>query len=396
MATGMSGASAFFILIPVMYALFTLALAGMALLDRNLIAARWAALGFAIAFVSILVDGFRDPGGDRWISWFTVATHFLPLLVMVQAFLVRHGHRAPRLAVVLTLFGCVYVMPDMPWAPPHWLRGVFVQAVCTMIIASALPTLWSLRRTSPVDRIAVGVIALAALSYAGRTVVIYFNPIGETAESVRDFYEGLNIIFHSASALMGMSVGIVLMMTIGYDMLRARMDEGERDPLTGLGNRRRLERQIADFEAGKRTVGAVVAIDLDHFKRINDRHGHDAGDRVLAEVGRLLRALCDPMGGACRTGGEEFVMLVADEHAAAVDRLALAIRDAIGRLELKASQQTLRVTASIGFHHRAAHETVREAVERADQAVYCAKTDGRDRVVQIVDNGGLQVFRAVA
>jgi len=391
----MSGSSAFFILIPAMYILLTLALAIIALMDRRLIAARWAALGFFIACASILVDGYRDPGGDRWVSWFTVATHFLPLLVMIQAFLSRHNRNAPTFAIILTLAACIYVMPNMIWAPPHWVRGVLVQLTCTTIIAAGLPTLWSFRRKSTVDWITFGVVLGAAASYAGRTIIIFLNPIGETQQDVIAFYEGLNLAFHSASALMGMAVGIVLMMTIGYDMVLGRMEESEIDPLTKLGNRRRLDRQIADDAAGKRSIGATLVIDLDHFKQVNDQFGHDAGDQVLRAVGAKLATLFEKFGFVCRTGGEEFVVLVDEQQAEGIAALGLSARKGISSLSFNGTLSRVSITASVGFHRREANETVREAIQRADQAVYCAKTDGRDRVVGAVKERGFQVLKAV-
>lgn len=394
----MSGASAFFILIPTMYVLFTLALGIIALIDRKLVAARWAVLGFAIAFVSIMVDGYRDPGGDRWVSWFTVATHFLPLLVMVQAFLSRHGRNAPPWAVALVIVACVFVMPNMPWAPPYWLRSVSVQAVCTAIIASGLPKLWQLRRLSKMDLIAFVVVFAAALSYAGRTVVIAMNPIGESTADIVAFYDGLNIVFHSASALMGMSVGIVLMMTIGHDMLLGQIREKEIDPLTGLGNRRKMENRIGEDAAGQRPIGAVMAVDLDHFKKVNDQFGHDAGDQVLRAVGTRLAGVFADTGCVCRTGGEEFIVLVDREYAVGISALALATRMAIADLTFDGPLARSRVTASVGFHLRECsdEDCLREAIRRADQALYCAKSNGRDQVVGAINENGLQVLKAVA
>ena len=392
----MSGSNAFFILIPAIYALFTIALTIIAFFDRRLIVARWAALGFFIAFVSITVDGYREPGGDRWIAWFTVATHFLPLLVMIQAFLSRQGRHVPKWAIALTVLASLYCIPNSPWAPPHWFRGVFVQSICTAIIASGLPLLWRYRKKSPVDWVAFAIVFGAALSYLGRTIVVALNPIGETQQDVISFYQELNLVFHAASALMGMSVGIVLMTAIGYDMVRGRTEEGEIDPLTRLGNRRRMDRRIAEDETGRRPIGAVVVIDLDHFKRVNDRFGHDAGDVVLRAVGKKLRMALGEFGCVCRVGGEEFILLVDTRHVRAVSSLALTARQAIADLSFDGAYARISVTASVGFHRRNAGETVREAVRRADQAVYCAKTDGRDRVVGMVRENGLHILKAVA
>lgn len=394
----MSGASAFFILIPAMYALFTVALGIIALVDRRLIVARWATLGFSIAFVSILVDGFRAPFGDRWISWFSVATHFLPLLVMVQAFLSRHQRNAPVFAIALTIAGCVFIMPYMPWAPPSWVRGVAVQAVCATIIASALPGLWRHRNDSRMDIMAFVAVLGASASYAGRTVVIALNPIGETRAEITEFYNGLNIVFHSVSGLMGMCVGFVLMMIIGHDMLMGQIAEKEIDPLTGLGNRRRMESRFAEDASGQRPIGAVMMVDLDHFKAINDRFGHVGGDDVLRAVGARLAGLFANTGCVCRSGGEEFMVLLDRDYSAGVSALALATRMAVADLKFDGPLANTTVTASVGFHLRArdGSDDLREAIRLADQALYCAKANGRDRVVGATQENGLQVLKAVA
>ncbi|MCB2065195.1 MAG: GGDEF domain-containing protein [Erythrobacter sp.] len=388
--------SAFFILIPAMYALFALALGLIAIVDRQLIAARWAALGFFIAFVSISVDGYRTPEGYHWVAWFTVTGHFLALLVMVQAFLSRHGRYVPRSAVLVALLSAIYVMPAMPWAPPYTSRGLIVQAVGTVVILCGVPEMWRARHKSTVDLFAFGVLLAAGLSYAGRSVFLLLHPIGNRLEDVAAFLDGLNMVLHSASALMGMCVGIVLMMMIGHDMVRGRIEEGEVDALTGVGNRRRLERELEEDQRDPGRTGGVLVIDLDHFKRINDNFGHDAGDTVLRAVGAGLNAQFAGIGTICRTGGEEFVVLVPPAFCAEVAPLARATRAMIAGLSFTGALAQLRVTASIGLHLREEGAGLHETIRRADQAVYCAKTDGRDRVVQIVRENGLQLMRAVA
>lgn len=392
----MSGASAFFIIIPAAYALFAIALATIAWWDKRLVAARWAAGGFLVATASILVDGFRDPAGDVWSAWFAVFTHFLALYIMVQAFLQRHGRNVPRITQILMVIAAVGVMPAMPWAPPYWLRGVLVQLICTAVIVSAMPQLLRLRRHSSLDWVVFAVIAGAAISYGGRTVVMILNPIGPSQADLVSFYEGLNIIFHSASALMGLSVGIVLMMTIGFDMVRHREQEGETDALTRLGNRRLLDRWISEDESGDRNVGAAIAVDLDHFKRVNDNYGHDAGDLVLRQVARVMRHHLGPYGITCRTGGEEFIALIEEQHGDAVSALSLGLKEAISGLSFEGPLSPLKITASIGFHRRSDGETLFDTMHYADQAVYCAKTDGRDRVVKLEIRNGMQLMKSVA
>ncbi|MEL1249453.1 GGDEF domain-containing protein [Aurantiacibacter gilvus] len=392
----MSGSNAFLILIPALYAVLSVALLIVAVVDRKLVSARWAALGFAIACASILVDGFRDPDGSRWVNYFTVITHFLALMVMVQAFLSRHARHVPLSIVAMVVLVAIYVMPSMPWAPPYASRGFIVQATGAIVIASGLQGLWQARRNSMVDMIAFAVVLAACLSYAGKAGVVLVNPIGPSLAEVSDFYRNLNIVFQSISAVMGMSVGIVLLMMIGHDMVRSRIEEGEIDALTQVGNRRQLERLLDEDARGRQPIGGVVVIDLDHFKRVNDNFGHDAGDTVLREVAARLKALYDGTGTVCRTGGEEFVALVPPENNAALAQLAIATRKAVAELAFERPLNQLKVTASIGFYLREQGVSARQAIQRADRAVYCAKTDGRDRVVGAVVEGGLQVLKAVA
>lgn len=393
----MSSSNSFFILIPAMYGVFSLSLALIALADRRLPAARWASLGFLIACISITIDGYRDHTQMDWWPWLSVTTHYFALLAMIQAFASRHRLRVGALAIAASILGSLIVMPEVPWAPPYWLRAIAVQVIGAAIIFSALPIMWSFRRSSAIDQIAFYVTASACFAYAARAVVAVLNPVGQSTEALTEFYAGIALMFHVTSAVTGMLVGIVLMMSIGYDMLRSRIAETEVDPLTKLGNRRRLDRLIADDEeAGGTRIGAVMVIDLDHFKKINDLFGHDAGDVVLQRVGARLTSLLGPFGEVCRTGGEEFVALIDQDFAAGTSALALAVREAIAELTFEARLARATVTASVGFHRRTEGIEVKEAIHRADQAVYCAKADGRNRVVAATSDAGLQVLKAVA
>jgi diguanylate cyclase (GGDEF)-like protein len=393
----MLSGSSFFILIPAMYAVFSLSLGLIALADRRLPAARWASLGFMIACISITIDGYRDHTQMDWWPWLSVTTHYFALLAMIQAFASRHQLRHRKLAIAIAVVGSVIVMPDVPWAPPYWLRAIAVQVIGAAIILSAMPFMWSHRQSSMIDRIAFYVTASACLAYSARAVFAMVNPVGQSAQALTEFYATVALMFHLTSAVTGMLVGIVLMMSIGYDMLRSRIAETEVDPLTKLGNRRRLDRLIIDDEEASGTrIGAVIVIDLDHFKKVNDLFGHEAGDVVLQRVSARLTALLGPFGEVCRTGGEEFVALIAHDYAPGVPALALAVREAIASLTFDGRLLNATITASVGFHRRAPDVEIKQAMHRADQAVYCAKADGRNRVVAATSEGGLQVLKAVA
>ncbi len=154
------------------------------------------------------------------------------------------------------------------------------------------------------------------------------------------------------------------------------------DPLTGVGNRRRLQQALA-LEIGRagRTGERCSAFmaDLDHFKRINDTQGHDAGDEVLVAFGALLRRETRPTDVVARFGGEEFVVLMPHtnlEHAlATAERIRAALaRDRIG-------SQAIAATGSFGVAALAPDELGDALLRRLDKALYEAKQSGRNRVV---------------
>jgi diguanylate cyclase (GGDEF)-like protein len=159
-----------------------------------------------------------------------------------------------------------------------------------------------------------------------------------------------------------------------------------RDSLTGLFNRRFLEeslnREIAIAQR-KKTPLALLMIDADHFKRFNDDFGHDAGDYVLEELGRLLARFIRESDVACRFGGEEFVLLLPGASVADATAKARALLAEVRKLKLKFEGRALgKLTVSIGLASCPEHaKNADELFQAADAALYSAKEGGRDRLV---------------
>ena len=161
-----------------------------------------------------------------------------------------------------------------------------------------------------------------------------------------------------------------------------------RDPLTRAHNRRYLVERLASEVAYARrhkTPLGLILIDLDHFKRVNDTHGHMAGDEVLREVASLVQRLIRAEDVFARFGGEEFVLLVRGIAHANVGRFAERVRAAVERLEMSAGDVPLRATLSAGYasiDEVPADEpsTPDRLLRMADERLYRAKTAGRNRV----------------
>ncbi|GHA88379.1 GGDEF domain-containing protein [Cognatilysobacter bugurensis] len=156
------------------------------------------------------------------------------------------------------------------------------------------------------------------------------------------------------------------------------------DPLTGVANRRSLERfaalAIADCRSPPRPL-SVLALDVDHFKRINDRYGHATGDAVLREVAAACRRELRQADLLGRTGGEEFVAVLPGIGREAARGVAERLRAAVAGLDFGDTALGLTITASLGVAEQCAQDTdFRTVVQRADRALYRAKRRGRDRV----------------
>lgn len=163
------------------------------------------------------------------------------------------------------------------------------------------------------------------------------------------------------------------------------------DPLTGLYNRRQLEeglhREVLRSRRDDGTVG-VMAIDIDHFKPINDTLGHEAGDAVLRAVAHELAACVREEDIACRAGGEEFVIILPGATEAALRSRAEAVRRTIERARFPAGEGTVRLTVSIGLAAFPSHgDTGRALLRAADAALYKAKSSGRNRVLMCASSG---------
>jgi len=159
-----------------------------------------------------------------------------------------------------------------------------------------------------------------------------------------------------------------------------------RDPLTGLFNRRYMEESLARElrRAGRnqRRLG-IMMLDLDHFKRFNDTHGHEAGDTLLRELGEFLRTRTRREDIACRYGGEEFVLVLPEATIEVTRQRGERLRDEFKRLNVQHRGQSLgAVSLSIGVAVFPDHGlTVEDLLRASDQALYRAKAEGRNRVV---------------
>ena len=173
--------------------------------------------------------------------------------------------------------------------------------------------------------------------------------------------------------------------TLELQAANARLAEASRtDSLTGLLNRRGfLEKGAAEIERSRRSRKpfCVVMADADHFKRINDLHGHAAGDRALQLLGDLLRSSLRAQDLVARWGGEEFVLLLPETDTHGATLVAESIRRRVVERPLASGELVLPVTLSFGLAEHRPESNLEGTLAHADAALYRAKAEGRDRVV---------------
>jgi diguanylate cyclase len=165
----------------------------------------------------------------------------------------------------------------------------------------------------------------------------------------------------------------------------------ERDALTGVYNRRFLENQVQEeIERWRRyhRPFSVIFLDLDHFKRLNDNHGHHCGDLVLKAVAQAVAGRIRRTDYFARYGGEEFCCLLPETELAAALHLAESLRALIATQEVRCEGASVRITASLGVASAAGADDPASLLRRADQELYRAKTEGRNRVMPRSEHDG--------
>ncbi|MQP64758.1 diguanylate cyclase [Niveispirillum sp. SYP-B3756] len=197
---------------------------------------------------------------------------------------------------------------------------------------------------------------------------------------LRDPTSAISLLLRSAITFI-MTVGFLWMM--GRRLEATLVRQATEDPLTGVANRRAL------WEKAERLVGravprgaplAVLMVDIDHFKSVNDRWGHGMGDRLLKAVARTLADGVRADDMVARVGGEEFAVLLPDADAAMAAAVAERVRAAVALLQVEGDDGALSCTVSIGHASLAPGLSWEGLVKAADEALYRAKRGGRNRV----------------
>ncbi|WP_397473098.1 diguanylate cyclase [Pusillimonas sp.] len=223
------------------------------------------------------------------------------------------------------------------------------------------------------------IISLLAIWWLARLIAYPLHELAEVAANLDNRASFLRIRFikgwYVEAALI--QKGLLQSFSAVGSRLRKLHREGSTDPLTGVGNRRGLDTAIGKLMKTAQNVAAVM-VDIDHFKAINDRHGHAAGDEVLRTMTAMIMAEARKEDVVARTGGEEFVILLPDTKLDSARQFAERLRSVIEQTRFDGVGH---VTISLGVACYPEHgASVHDAMALADTALYQAKAAGRNRV----------------
>ncbi|MBB5233752.1 HD domain-containing phosphohydrolase [Deinococcus budaensis] len=266
------------------------------------------------------------------------------------------------------LAGALTLLPALLWRAAEDLHGGLATALSGL---SVVALTGALRRRLPVTRpqLRARDLWLAPVPFLGVGLPLLLTPQGR---SVAALYYPLGVLLSAAGAVL--ALGILHSRLRLLSLAHTLRTQARTDDLTGLSNRRQFDEDLAALDPGTQ----LVLLDLDHFKRINDTHGHAAGDRALEHVAALLRELDPAHLRPYRVGGEEFALLAdlgAESRARAQVEALLREVPAAGR------GMWAGLTLSAGLATRRPGESAAALFRRADEALYLAKTNGRGRLV---------------
>jgi diguanylate cyclase (GGDEF)-like protein len=317
--------------------------------------------------------GFPILLAAAWAPWPARWTKPTPLgSRRVVGLVMSGGAAAAGLVVVSSLAALAHHLPVLiNGLDTSRMRSLTAPFTLPLVLLALAVTLWGTRtRTGPERWSTVAVLVCLLdllLTYSSRT--------------------RYSLGWYTGRSLTLLSAGVVLLaMLATFRRLKAEAEhDAVFDALTGLLNRRGAYTTVDQLVARARRSGAqlgVVSFDLDFFKQVNDRHGHEAGDRVLAEVGRVMTALSRQGDVIARVGGEEFLALLPDTDLSGAALVAERIRKRIAAIEVPSGHQ--RVTVSLGATALEVEDLdAAMLLRRADNALYQAKEGGRDLVVSL-------------
>lgn len=369
--------------LPLNFGFFSIVFFAIYFAYRKLTYIGWFGLAYLAAFFASIFEVFHASlyFGPLYFDDFSNILYCLVSLAFVFAFAEKYGEAKPKAALVLLFLAVLAVQISFGhiWRDLFY-RTIAIDALAGTIIALSIPII-SKNRQKLIDNVLfwlmIGVTAMILIRPVAGLLVFGANYSEENYAS-----SPYVLLLYFTSAVLALAAALPLLVSAALEIMDQYRQESLHDPLTGLLNRRGLARRFDDWHQIEQDgyKQFVVQFDLDHFKEINDRYGHNVGDIVLERTAKITQSIIADFGSISRIGGEEFVILLGrqEEKSALllVDHLRLALAMTI-HPELDKGHQA---TASFGLTQILANDSMKSALYRADKALYTAKNLGRNRI----------------
>lgn len=341
---------------------------------------------FCLFAVGVTCRILHLPPGTDANAMTTAALYVTSAILMTRGIATRYRIRLNTTLLVtlaITLLAIIGYFVEVRHDLIHRMH-VLNLGVAALLFAPIRPW-WRLPDQRPVDRMLFWVYAAFTFSFIPR-MLLFATSTNQT--SLRAFTQSPFWIALELAALISIMVlGLAVLAAAVVDLVEDLQKERNLDGLTQLHNRRSFEERclILVTERRYRPI-SVMMCDIDYFKSINDRYGHNAGDLVLQEFGRILLDSVRFDDLAARIGGEEFAVLLPDTTLEGATQFADRVRTRLSQTPFivkpltDTAHVTQLVTASFGVVQREKNEPLKDLLRRADAMLYAAKSNGRDNV----------------
>lgn len=360
--------------------IFAVAFAVVAATSRSAQGAKWIALGYATGIITIILEYMMPFQTNPMPVGIAIFLTYMAAMTLCIVGVARHYRFEPPWRAMTLLWGfSIGISPwifSLTYGSP--LRVALYQLPYFAMQASILAALLRSGRRQKLDLLLAGVLAVSALIYLSRPAIAAVVGLSGTAQAYMT--TGYAAISQSLGAGILIAQALVMLLIMMRDTTAEIMATSETDLLSGVLNRRGFERQVEEALARRRADGVLVAIDLDHFKRINDSFGHAAGDGVIVHFAAMLRDAAPEGAIVGRVGGEEFAVFLPDGLLSDGRLYAETVRADFAARTLPVFGVDRRFTASFGVAQWAAGDTLLDLSHRADAALYRAKASGRNQV----------------
>ncbi len=342
------------------------------------------AIGYAASGTGFLLQYFSLPFTTFATNKLASCVAFtIAVVCITTAIQSRYAKRIPYGAVgtlasggIVAFSWFLFVEPDLTWR--IYAINFAFGGLCLLCAAELRPV----RHEGPIQVALLWLTVVAAGNFFVRTLiaVALHGPFVSYDGFYTSAYWTTTQLAHATFSLM---IALCLLTATMLDMMGRLKAQSDTDPLSGLLNRRGFEERAATLlerSASNSLPVALVLADLDHFKAVNDRHGHAAGDRVIVDFATKLRLVAGTRGVAGRIGGEEFAVVLPLADLGTARLFAETVRTLFSTGHTDGLSLGPKVTASFGVAARSGREPLAPLMARADEALYKAKQNGRDSV----------------